>query len=190
MSAMASKINSLAIVNSTVYSDADQRNHQSSASLAFVGGIHQSPVNSPHKGPVTRKCIHLVTSSYHPGIRCSWTHAWALDLVVMMGVNQVRELPNQIPLLFYLHGFCLQSKQWLPIGYHVSGVAATQIRDSYKLWEWLKNCQLSFQSKKSLDGKLRNEALVIPNRHTLGINSRRDIDHVHTLSLLSPAAWL
>ena len=34
---------------------ADQRKHQSSASLAFVRGIHRSPVNSPHKWPVTRK---------------------------------------------------------------------------------------------------------------------------------------
>ena len=40
---------------STVYSDADQRKHQSSASLAFVRGIHRGPVNSPHKWPVTRK---------------------------------------------------------------------------------------------------------------------------------------
>ena len=31
------------------------RKHQSSASLAFVRGIHRWPVNSPHKGPVTRK---------------------------------------------------------------------------------------------------------------------------------------
>ena len=38
-----------------VYSDADQRNRQSSASLAFVWGIHRGPVNSPHKWPVTRK---------------------------------------------------------------------------------------------------------------------------------------
>ena len=34
---------------------ADQRKHQSSASLAFVWGIHRGPVNSPHKWPVTRK---------------------------------------------------------------------------------------------------------------------------------------
>ena len=40
---------------STVYSGADQRKHQSSASQAFVQGIHRSPVNSPHKGLVTRK---------------------------------------------------------------------------------------------------------------------------------------
>ena len=31
-----------------------QRKHQNSASLAFVREIHRGPVNSPHKGPVTR----------------------------------------------------------------------------------------------------------------------------------------
>ena len=51
ISAMASQITSLTIV----YSGANQRKHQSSASLAFVLGIHRWPVNSPHKGPVTRK---------------------------------------------------------------------------------------------------------------------------------------
>ena len=44
MCAMASQITSLKIVYSTVYSGADQRKHQISASLAFV-----------HKGPVTRE---------------------------------------------------------------------------------------------------------------------------------------
>ena len=55
MGAMASQITSLAIVYSTVYSGADQRKHQSSASPAFVRGIHQWPVNSPHKWPLMRK---------------------------------------------------------------------------------------------------------------------------------------
>ena len=55
MRAMASQITSLTIVYSTVCSSADQRKHQSSASLAFVLGIHRWPVNSPHKKPVTRK---------------------------------------------------------------------------------------------------------------------------------------
>ena len=55
MGAITSQITSLTIVYSTVYSDADQRKHQSSASLAFVRGIHRGPVNSPHKWPVTRK---------------------------------------------------------------------------------------------------------------------------------------
>ena len=55
MSAIASQITSLTVVYSTVYSDADQREHESSASLAFVRGIHRGPVNSLHKWPVTRK---------------------------------------------------------------------------------------------------------------------------------------
>ena len=55
MGTMASQITSLTIVYWTVYLGADQRKHQSSASLAFVRGIHRWPVNSPHKGPVTRK---------------------------------------------------------------------------------------------------------------------------------------
>ena len=43
------------IVYSTIYSGAEQREHQSYASLAYVPGIHRWPVNSPHKRPVTRK---------------------------------------------------------------------------------------------------------------------------------------
>ena len=55
MGAMVSQIPGVSIVYSTVCSGASQRNHQSSASLVFVRGIHRWPVNSPHKGPVTRK---------------------------------------------------------------------------------------------------------------------------------------
>ena len=55
MGTIASQITSLTSIYSTVYSDADQSKHQSSASLAFVCGIHRGPVNSPHKWPVTRK---------------------------------------------------------------------------------------------------------------------------------------
>ena len=55
MTTVASQITSFTIVYSIVYSDADHRKHQSSASLAFVRGIHRGPVNSPHKWPVTRK---------------------------------------------------------------------------------------------------------------------------------------
>ena len=52
--AMASQITSLTNVYSTVIR-AQIRTHQSSASLAFVRGIHWWPVNSPHKRPVIRK---------------------------------------------------------------------------------------------------------------------------------------
>ena len=59
MGVMASQITSLTIVYSAVYSRADQRKYQSSASLAFVRGIHLWPVNSPRKWPVTRKNISI-----------------------------------------------------------------------------------------------------------------------------------
>ena len=55
MSAMVYQITSYTIVCSPVSSGANQRKHQSTASLAHVRGIHRGPVNSPHKGPVTRK---------------------------------------------------------------------------------------------------------------------------------------
>ena len=49
MGAPASQITSLTIVYSNVYSGEDQRKDQSSASLAFVWGIHRWPVNSPQR---------------------------------------------------------------------------------------------------------------------------------------------
>ena len=55
MSVTASQIISVSIAYSTVCSGAAQRKHQSSASLASKGGIHRWPVDSSHKGPVTRK---------------------------------------------------------------------------------------------------------------------------------------
>ena len=84
MTTMASQITSLTVVYSAVYSDADQRKHQSSVSLAFVWGIHRGLVNSPHKGPVTRKMfpfddviiwIIMWTIIYHEGrIVYFWTN--------------------------------------------------------------------------------------------------------------------
>ena len=67
MSMMAAEITSLTSVYSTLYSGADQRKHQSSALLAFVRGNHRWPVNSPHKGPVTRKMFpfdDVITSNF------------------------------------------------------------------------------------------------------------------------------
>ena len=68
MSAVASHINSLTIVYPSVYSGTDQRKHQSSASLAFVWGIHRCSVNSPHKLPITRKIFPFddVTMGWNP----------------------------------------------------------------------------------------------------------------------------
>ena len=85
MSAMASQITSLTIDYSAVYSGTDRRKRQSCVSLAFARGIHRWPVNSPHKGTVTRKIFPLdyvimpLVGSPHkgPGNRyssVSWRH--------------------------------------------------------------------------------------------------------------------
>ena len=57
MGALSSLITSLTVIYSTVYSGADQRKHQSSASVAFVRRIRRWPMNSQYDGkwPETRK---------------------------------------------------------------------------------------------------------------------------------------
>ena len=76
MGAMASQITSSIIVYSTVYSGADQRKHQSSASLAFARGIHRWPVNSPHKWPVTWKMFPfddvMLFNWVNRDCKCGW----------------------------------------------------------------------------------------------------------------------
>ena len=70
---MASQITRLKIVCWTVYSGADQRKHQCSAPPAFVWGIHWWPVNSPHKGPVTRKMFPFDDVILYSGQRSHYT---------------------------------------------------------------------------------------------------------------------
>ena len=93
MSAMASQITSLTIAYSTVYSVADQIKHQSYASLAFVRGIHRWPVNSPHKGPVTRKMfpfddviMNWAIWTYSPGLHHAIYWRYPLAPVSVMDV--------------------------------------------------------------------------------------------------------
>ena len=75
MSVVASQLTSLTSVYWTVCSGADQRIHQSSVLLAFVRGFHRRPVNSPHKGPVTRKMF-----PFDDVILRNWaTGHWTID---------------------------------------------------------------------------------------------------------------
>ena len=62
MGAIASQITSLTIVYSNVYSDADQRKHRSSPSLAFVWGIHRGPG------------IPLRNGQYAENVSIRWRH--------------------------------------------------------------------------------------------------------------------
>ena len=117
-----SQITSLTIVYWNVYSGADQTKHQNSASLAFVRGIHRWPVNSPHKGPVTRECFHLMTSSCVSalasidgvGINLSpqwlkyfmtntWNHPWINTLDNPWWRHQMERIPRNWPFVRGIH---------------------------------------------------------------------------------------
>ena len=123
MGAMASQITSLTIVHSTVYSDADQRKHQSSASLAFVRGIHRGPVNSPHKWPVTEKMFpfHDVIMSYTLLLPCIYTTAREGNRHTL---KAILALPNSSILLDDQTLSDMQTKQplthfgWIPNCYY------------------------------------------------------------------------
>ena len=58
MTTTASQMTSLTVIYSTVYSDADRRKHQSSASLAYVWGIHRDRWIPRTKGQLRGKCFH------------------------------------------------------------------------------------------------------------------------------------
>ena len=89
MGIMASEITSLAIVYSTVYSDADHRKHQSSTSLAFVGGIHWWPVNFLHKWQFPAQM-----ASYAENVSIWWHHHTRLicpsNLIAVQSINTSR----------------------------------------------------------------------------------------------------
>ena len=88
MGAMASQITSLIIVYSTVYSGTDQRQHKSSASLAFVWEIHRWPVNFPHKGPVTRKTFDDVIIFIVCNTAYQWYYSRCLSAARLMHLTQ------------------------------------------------------------------------------------------------------
>ena len=98
------------VSNSNVYSGADQRKHQSSASLGFVWEIHRWPVNSSHKWPVTRRMLpfddvitlmHVVNHSTIAGqLWCS--NIWHNSRFVSPSPRHV-----QISFIFGVWPFCL-----------------------------------------------------------------------------------
>ena len=125
MGVMATLITGVSIVHSTVCSGANQRKHQSSASLAFVRGIHRWPVNYPHKGPVTRKMfpfddVIVRTSSisqikHYIGVKRTFCALllWPLDCSKAQSCQWQRHHQFTPPLLIfwggiltYISGFC------------------------------------------------------------------------------------
>ena len=86
MTTIASQITSLTSVYSTVYSDAHQRKHQSSASLAFVWGIHRDRWIPRTKGQLRGKCFHLMTSSWYFPLRgwLNWFLLWHSTMLLWL----------------------------------------------------------------------------------------------------------
>ena len=114
MVAISSQITSLTIIQSTIYSDADQIKHQSSASPAFVRGIHRWPVHSPHKWPVTRNmfpfddviiysfvmdCTRIWHDRLHPYM-IKYVYLWLMSNHIYHR-NTTLE-PVFIPLLYFI----------------------------------------------------------------------------------------
>ena len=108
MGAMVSQITSLTLVHSIVYSGAEQRKHQNPASLAFVRGINRWPVNSPHKGPVTRKIfpfedvimnIFEITDSETTRLcMCLYNrYHWNLSVIMMPTLSSLAAPEDPVP---------------------------------------------------------------------------------------------
>ena len=125
MTTIASQITSLTIVYPTVYSDADHRKHQSSASLAFVWGIHRDRWIPRTKGQLRGKWFHLMTSS----CLCGTGRGWVKDIariwpsstsnIDVSTFNYRPKLPKQIYIKWYRSWYisCLSVIYWLHSSY-------------------------------------------------------------------------
>ena len=108
MSMMASQITSLTTVYSTFYSRRRSRKHQSSASLAFVWGIHHWPVNCPHKRPVMRKIcpfddvIMITWTEPLPGPTLMRKNCHSDSLFVITGIGICEIDSHQWPVATFL----------------------------------------------------------------------------------------
>ena len=126
MGAVASQITTLTTVYSTVYSDTDQRKPQSSASLAFVRGIHRGPVISPHKWPVTRKMfpfddVIMLIFGCNPNHRCVLTYRERLSYIYGSVVH--------LYVIDYAHNFlCFNPVQYSKIHHLVIEIMSIKTR--------------------------------------------------------------
>ena len=98
MTTIASQITSFMVVYSTVYSNPDQRKHQSSASLAFVWGIHRDRWIPRTKGQLRGKCFHLMTSSCNRLLDWMYDGRWCVgETIVWISRHSGRDFIN-LPL--------------------------------------------------------------------------------------------
>ena len=81
MGAIASRITSLTIVYSTVYSGEDQRKHQTPRHWPLWGGFSGDRWISRTKGQWRGKCFHLMTSSWGSWLESStWSNSFMIGI--------------------------------------------------------------------------------------------------------------
>ena len=123
-----------------VSSGADERKHQNSGSPAFVSGIHGWPVNSPHKGPVTRKMFQFDVREIDAYPKC-W---FRIEYHIMVW-------DGKLPGTILLHVYCNR---------HYNDVIMTTIA-SHQPTGCLLNRLFRRRSKKT--SKLRVTGLCVGN---------------------------
>ena len=112
MTTMKSQITSLTVVYSIVYSDADQRKHQSSASLAFVRGIHRDRWIPRTKSQLREKCFHLMTSSCRVhGNRRTKISVLVVEISASYGASVYLAKQSQHGDLHWINGHLVQQPQ-------------------------------------------------------------------------------
>ena len=192
MSAAVSQITSLAIVYSFVCSGADQRKHQSSASLAFVRGIHRWPVNTQHKGPVTRNVFLFGDVIMQFETPC-WTrliNPGASELLVNWWSSNLVNVPKITLFTFWLCFDGIWTCQWYSpdlseLKYlHIQVLSMAGDCDRYEELEvglYLSKPVLSYLHEnevRTLERQLRPKVVIVP---TLSSSVALSLSHTNTL---------
>ena len=128
-SAMASQITGAPTVCSAFCSGAEHRKHQISASLAFVRAIHRWPLDSPHKGPVTRKKVSFW-----------WRHHTNVLVATLENMSKCVIWTNKKPLIWpqYKEN---KTKQWKYFAVH------TVFKDIIQIYLHLQVSHLGWNSQ-------------------------------------------
>ena len=112
------------IVYSTVCSGADQTKHQSSASLAFMRGIHRWPVNFPHKWQVTQKMLpfdDVIMIHCHRQSSVAIVRLWSLidNFALAFPVFKIHWSPKEMADLFSLNDNVMHSFSLCDLRYKI-----------------------------------------------------------------------
>ena len=122
--------------------------HQSSASLAFVLGIHRDPVNVPHKWPVTWKMFPFGDVIM---INIQWQSCNYSPFVLRLGLGWVHNLTN-ITVVCLCH-YCLWIAAWRSMVYW-SDFLYTKILRNDTSALWCNDCECRMQRVIYFGGKV------------------------------------